>query len=140
MKGQSIYHREHSETLEKRAKGLWELSEQGKDHGRIKVGLNQIWYFKKPEINPSQWLSAPRGEQRSKAKCLYKMFIFGGLRGLVFGRAPTPTRPTTELQTEGQRQEAGCCLSHPCKPQSKLGPALPSRWVTASAVSAPGTP
>lgn len=32
------------------------------------------------------------------------MFIFGGLCGLVFGRALTPTRPTIELET---RQEAG---------------------------------
>lgn len=54
--------------------------------------LNQICSFKKPQINPSQWQSVPWGEQRSKAKCLYKMFIFGGLCGLVFGRALTPTR------------------------------------------------
>ena len=121
MKGQSIYYREHSETVEKRAKGLWELSEQGKDHGRIKVGLNQIWYFKKPKINPSQWLSAPWGEQRSKAKCLYKMFIFGGLCGLVFGRALTPTRPTTELETEGQRQEVAAACRTPANPRVNWG-------------------
>lgn len=139
MRGESIHYKKLSETLEKRAKGLWELSEQGKDHGRTKVGLNQMWSFKKPRINPSQWQSALWGEQRSKAKSLYKMFIFGGLCGLVFGRALNPTRPTMELkQKAGGRKLAAACPTP--APPSRLGPALPSRWVTASAVSAPGTP
>ena len=99
----------------------------GESHGRVKVGLTRVWAFKKPKINPSQWQSAPWGEQRSKAKHLYKMFNSGGLCGLVFGRAFTHSRPTTELATEGQRQEAGHCLPHPCALQSRLGPALPSR-------------
>lgn len=82
------------------------------------MGLNQMWSFKKPKINPSQWQHAPWGEQRSKAKRLYKMFIFGGLCGLVFRRALTPTRPTIELETEGRRQEVGCCQPYPCTPQT----------------------
>lgn len=86
--------------------------------GGTKVGLNQMWSFKKPKINPSQWQRALRGEQRSKAKCLYKMFIFGGLCGLVFGRALTPNRPTIELETAGRRQEVGRCLPYPCTPQT----------------------
>lgn len=77
------------------------------------MGLNQMRSLKKPKINPSQWQCALRGEQRSKAKCLYKMFIFGGLCGLVFGRALTPTRPTIELETEGRRQEASHRLPYP---------------------------
>lgn len=65
--------------------------------------LNQICSFKKPKINPSQWQSAPWGAQRSEAKCLYKMFIFGGLCGLVFGRALTRTRLS---RAGNRRQEA----------------------------------
>lgn len=79
--------------------------------------LNQICSFKKPKINPSQWQSVPWGEQRSKAKCLYKMFIFRGLCGLVFGRALTPTRPSMELETEGRKREVGRCLPHPFTPE-----------------------
>ena len=82
------------------------------------MGLNQMWSFKKPKINPSQWQSALWGERRSKAKHLYKMFIFGGLCGLVFGRALTPTRPTIRLETEGRRREVGRCPPYPCTPQT----------------------
>lgn len=112
---ESTRYREYVETFEsQRTVGTFGT---GKGHGRTKVGLNQIWAFKKPKINPSQWQSVPWGEQRSKAKCLYKMFIFGGLCGLVFGRVPTPTG----LETEGQRQEVGCCLPHPCTARSGWG-------------------
>lgn len=44
----------------------WEFSEWGKGHRRTKVGLNQIWSFKKPKINSSQWQSALWEEQRCK--------------------------------------------------------------------------
>lgn len=82
------------------------------------MGLNQMRSFKKPKINPSQWQSALWGERRSKAKHLYKMFIFGGLCVLVFGRALTPTRPTIRLETEGRRREVGRCPPYPCTPQT----------------------
>lgn len=90
------------------------------------MGFNQIWCFKKPKINPSQWQSAPWGEHRSKAKCLYKMFIFGGLCGLVFGRLLTPPgQPQSWKQKAGGGKLAAACPtpSHP----SRLGPALLSR-------------
>lgn len=82
-----------------------------------KVGLNWILSFKKTKISPSQQQSAPWGEQRSKAKSLYKVFIFGELCGVVFGRALTLTRPTVELETEGRRPQVGCCLLHPYTPE-----------------------
>lgn len=74
--------------------------------------LNQIFSFKKPQINPSQWQSAPWGEQRSKAKCLHKMFIFGGLCGLVFGRALTHTR----LSRAGNGRQEGESWPLPAPP------------------------
>lgn len=64
------------------------------------------------------------------------MFIFGGLCGLVFGRALTPTRPTIEPETEGRRRDVGRCLPYPCTPD--WGLLCFQGGATASADSAPG--
>lgn len=90
--------------------------------GGSRWGLPEYGLSRNSKSNPSQWQSALWGEQRSKAERLYKMFNFGGLCGWVFGRALTHSRPTTELETEGQRQEVGSACSHPCTLQSRLGP------------------
>lgn len=85
--------------------------------------LNQICSFKKPQINPGQWQSAPWAEQRSEAKCLHKMFIFGGLCGLVFGRALTLTGLSRAGNKAGGGKLAAACPT-PSQPKTVACSAL----------------
>lgn len=112
----STFHSQGLEILEKRAGDppSWGKVTGGPRRGQARPSLSR------DPRSLTALSRAPRGESSSKANVYIKRLFLEDCLVWCWGRHSTPTRPTSELQTETAGAGlAGCCLLHPADPSSE---------------------